>query len=138
MFSRTKRVHESIGGQCSGSVSTFKECNRRECDGNYSIYFNKTISIFYVIVVKSINNFSNLLDGCKWNDWQEGKCSKSCGGGKMTRTRTQAMFPALGGKKCIGEPSITVSCNIQECPGNYLVYSTACQIVISNANCRKV
>ena len=59
-----------------------------------------------------------MLVNCVWNEWNEGECSKQCGGGKRTNTRAPRVNAAYGGKECIGTSSIEESCNTQECPGN--------------------
>jgi len=48
-----------------------------------------------------------------WSNW--GSCSKTCGGGTMTRTRTVITQAANGGRAC---PTLEDSstCNNQECP----------------------
>lgn len=54
----------------------------------------------------------------EWSDWSD--CSKECGGGKETRTRTVLVQDAFGGKKC---PTLTESreCNTQSCPVDCVV-----------------
>ena len=50
-----------------------------------------------------------------WSLWSS--CSKSCGGGTQTRTRT-CTNPALfcGGESCFGLSTESQSCNTQSCP----------------------
>jgi hypothetical protein len=53
---------------------------------------------------------------CKMSDWtQWGACSKTCGGGTQTRTRTVTTPAANGGVAC---PALTdtSNCNVQPCP----------------------
>ena len=52
---------------------------------------------------------------CQWNDWQIGKCSKSCGGGTRTKTRTKKTESSDGGI-CEGEATMQEACNTQQCP----------------------
>ena len=59
---------------------------------------------------------------CKWNDWIPGTCSKTCGGGTKTKTRTEKVSAEHGGKNCDGPSSAEENCNIQKCPGNERVY----------------
>ena len=54
---------------------------------------------------------------CEWNDWVQGDCDKSCGGGVRTDTRTVNVDAQHGGDECQGPSSMEVSCNTQECPG---------------------
>ncbi|XP_063690486.1 uncharacterized protein LOC134823063 [Bolinopsis microptera] len=77
------------GEDCQGEDSESQDCNSQECpvDGGWS-------------------NFS---------EWLE--CSKTCGGGSQTRTRTCTNpSPANGGEDCQGEDSESQDCNPQECP----------------------
>ena len=55
---------------------------------------------------------------CKWNDWIIGGCTKSCGGGIRTNTRTKNATSAHGGKECDGVSFAEERCNEQNCPGN--------------------
>ena len=57
---------------------------------------------------------------CEWNDWVIGECSKDCGGGTRTNTRTEKLSADHGGDACDGASSIEESCNIQECPGKII------------------
>ncbi|CEM40094.1 unnamed protein product [Vitrella brassicaformis CCMP3155] len=53
---------------------------------------------------------------CELADWHsEGACSKTCGGGKMTRTRTVIAPPGNGGAGC-GPLTKTAKCNTDPCP----------------------
>ena len=59
---------------------------------------------------------------CEWNDWEIGTCSKPCGGGSRTNTRTQKVSAAHGGNECNGTTSVDESCNVQECPGKEVFF----------------
>ena len=51
----------------------------------------------------------------EWTDWSE--CSKECGPGTKTRTRTCSKpVPAHGGDTCVGDSTETQSCNTKDCP----------------------
>ncbi|XP_078377620.1 SCO-spondin-like [Oculina patagonica] len=53
----------------------------------------------------------------EWTEWRE--CSRSCGGGLHSRTRTCTNPPPRhGGKDCSGKPDQTRPCNTQSCPVN--------------------
>ena len=53
---------------------------------------------------------------CQWGPWKSfTKCSKSCGIGKQTRSRSKSIIERNGGK-CLGSPNETKSCNNQNCP----------------------
>ena len=58
----------------------------------------------------------NIVD-CEWNDWNIGTCTKSCGGGTRTNTRTTKDLADHGGKECDGVASLQENCNSQPCPG---------------------
>jgi len=67
-----------------------------------------------------------------WTSW--GTCSKTCGGGQQTRTRTITKQPANGGTSC---PTLSESqsCNTQVCPTATTTSScdtTACSRVIND------
>jgi hypothetical protein len=57
--------------------------------------------------------YSYLVD-CEWNDWETGECSKTCGGGSRTNSRTKETEEAFGGV-CEGDPSMEEECNVQAC-----------------------
>ena len=54
---------------------------------------------------------------CEWNDWVIGECSKSCGEGIRTNTRSVKTTAEHGGKECDGSTSIEEHSNTEECPG---------------------
>lgn len=58
------------------------------------------------------------VDG-KWGVWGKWTtCSKTCGGGYMSRSRTcNNPAPQNGGRPCQGPSSERNSCNDQKCPG---------------------
>ena len=72
------------------------------------------------ILLTSFYSICAIVD-CEWDEWTNGTCSKSCGGGLMTRTRKPKRDAAHGGKNCTGDPRIHESCNVQECPGKFNV-----------------
>ena len=53
---------------------------------------------------------------CKWGDWDYGKCSKTCGGGKRTNYRKVLVHQSNGGKACTGSTWEFQNCNTQSCP----------------------
>ena len=55
-----------------------------------------------------------------------GNCSEDCGGGMRTNTRTKNVEEAHGGV-CVGEATITESCNTDECPGKKSAHKNVMQ-----------
>ena len=56
------------------------------------------------------------LVNCQWGEWNEdSECSKSCGGGTQTRSRSKIVVEKYGGK-CDGASNQTISCNKEDCP----------------------
>ncbi|NWV42606.1 HMCN1 protein, partial [Grantiella picta] len=77
------------GRGCQGPHSDLRSCHHQPCpvDGSWS----------------------------EWGLWEE--CSKSCGQGNRTRSRTCSNPPAQhGGKPCEGSALETVMCNLRPCP----------------------
>ncbi|CAM9592142.1 unnamed protein product [Lampetra fluviatilis] len=82
------------GRPCAGPASDSRPCASRPCpvDGGWS----------------------------DWSPWEE--CSRSCGQGNRTRTRTCGNPPAQhGGRACEGRPLERILCNARPCPvaGNW-------------------
>ncbi len=54
---------------------------------------------------------------CEWDDWEDwDECSKTCGGGKTSRTRKVDTKEMNGGKKCKGKKKEEKECNKDPCP----------------------
>ena len=64
----------------------------------------------------------NILAHCEWGEWRIGRCDRSCGVGKRTKTRTIKFEAKNGGRECDveGSSSTTEDCNVQDCPGKSL------------------
>ncbi|XP_011537602.1 A disintegrin and metalloproteinase with thrombospondin motifs 14 isoform X1 [Homo sapiens] len=56
-----------------------------------------------------------------WSSWTKfGSCSRSCGGGVRSRSRScNNPSPAYGGRLCLGPMFEYQVCNSEECPGTY-------------------
>ena len=81
------------------------------------------------VVYTSLNIFP--IVNCVWNEWQIGECSKTCGGGTRTNTRTKKVQEAHGGT-CEGHATSKEECNAQECPPSKqqkFVYYLRCGII---------
>ncbi|XP_053098888.1 hemicentin-1 isoform X3 [Hemicordylus capensis] len=69
--------------------------------------------------IRSCQNKLCPVDGnwSEWASWEE--CSKTCGQGNKTRTRTCSSPPAQhGGRPCEGSAVESVMCNFRPCPVN--------------------
>uniref|UniRef100_UPI000EF4EB44 coadhesin-like n=1 Tax=Ciona intestinalis TaxID=7719 RepID=UPI000EF4EB44 len=54
---------------------------------------------------------------CSWGNWgRYGSCSRNCGGGTQTRSRSVAIQPSCGGSGCPGSTVQSQRCNAQCCP----------------------
>ena len=57
---------------------------------------------------------------CVWGEWSMfSQCDKSCGGGKMYKTRTK-LEPAKYGGTCPGVAKVIKDCNTHKCPSKCL------------------
>ena len=57
---------------------------------------------------------------CVWGPWSKfSQCDRSCGGGKMYKTRTK-LEPAKYGGTCPGVAKVIKNCNTHECPSKCL------------------
>ena len=55
---------------------------------------------------------------CEWNAWNNGTCTKACGGGTRHNNRTVKIPDDHGGNECVGPAFVNETCNAQKCPGN--------------------
>ena len=69
------------------------------------------------------------MDG-GWSPWYNmTDCSKSCGGGVITKWRNCTQpSPSCGGSDCQGANVTTVLCNSQCCQGTNKMHSTTCTV----------
>ena len=57
---------------------------------------------------------------CTWGSYGEWTtCTKPCGGGEKTRSRSEETPASNGGLECEGNSTERSSCNEDSCPGNY-------------------
>ena len=54
---------------------------------------------------------------CEWNSWSSGSCSKTCGKGVLTYTRSKRVTENDKGS-CSGSSTKTEDCHKKDCPGN--------------------
>ena len=57
-----------------------------------------------------------LSENCEWNGWKISECSKTCGGGTRTKSRSKKKEESNGGV-CTGESILNEKCKTQKCPG---------------------
>ena len=64
-------------------------------------------------------NFVDPVIDCVWGDWNFSTCSKTCGLGVMTVTRSISQ-PAVGpgAMDCVGEDFKIISCHEESCSDN--------------------
>ena len=68
-------------------------------------------------------NYQIQIANGNWNNWSPySACSKTCGGGSRSKTRTKKVKEVHGGN-CEGEHKINESCNTQDCPGSMLGFN---------------
>ena len=86
--SRPVATPASDGGKpCEGNSTQWENCNMQTCGFD-----------------------------CVWGLWGEwSTCSKTCGGGRKSRSRKVAMPATRGGETCKGPGVIWESCNTQTC-----------------------
>ena len=54
---------------------------------------------------------------CTWRNWGSWEaCSKTCGSGTKSRSRSKD-GPLYGGRQCSGSSTDSESCNLKNCPG---------------------
>eukprot|EP00397_Hematodinium_sp_SG-2012_P001492 GEMP01001495.1.p1 GENE.GEMP01001495.1~~GEMP01001495.1.p1 ORF type:complete len:1042 (+),score=197.84 GEMP01001495.1:242-3367(+) len=98
---RARRIEKypKMGGKaCEGPLEEIKGCNM-QCDHG-----------------KNTVHPTHAPANCafsKWSDWTE--CSRSCGAGDQTRTRTVVDAPELGGLACNDDLEMVRSCNTDAC-----------------------
>ena len=79
------------------------------------VYYNKNKATSNFIKIQC---FQFLSVDCEWNPFEKwSNCSKTCGGGNQTRTRTAHKKEAFGGAPCEGPAEETQACNEEACPG---------------------
>ena len=54
---------------------------------------------------------------CNWGNWNPwSQCSRTCGGGQQSRTRSKRNEASNGGMNCQGGTTENRACNGQGCP----------------------
>ena len=66
----------------------------------------------------TIPNLAVAID-CEWGAWTTKDCSKTCGQGTRTKTRSVRVGATHGGK-CIGKNTMSEPCNLRNCPSKCL------------------
>ena len=83
-----------------------------------------------------------MLVDCVWNNWSAWtSCSKLCGGGQQSHTRTIKDAAQGGGQECIGPEIETKVCNTQDCLGgnkfnsDYMILSQQTAMLVQYKIC---
>ena len=68
-------------------------------------------------LTKPLTLHLHALVNCEWSDWPTDwtTCSKDCGGGTQSKTRTKTVEAQHGGTECAGDTVIVQSCNMTAC-----------------------
>ncbi|XP_063690949.1 coadhesin-like [Bolinopsis microptera] len=101
---------------CSKECGTGSQSRTRTCK-NPAPAHGGTECVGENTETQDCNTQSCPVDG-GWSDYEEwSDCSKECGTGSQSRTRTCTNpAPAHGGTECVGENTETQDCNTQSCP----------------------
>ncbi|XP_061184993.1 uncharacterized protein LOC133193009 [Saccostrea echinata] len=111
----------------SGSKSRSRSCNNPAPAGGGSYCAGSSTS------TATCTLSACPIDG-KWGSWGSyGSCSKTCGGGTQSRSRSCSNpAPQHGGKSCPGSTSSSQNCNTHNCPidGNWASWGSygACSL----------
>ena len=74
---------------------------------------------YFAVFLQYYVPFSLITVDCVWNGWEEWtSCSKSCEGGRRSKTRTIKIPASSGGKQCTGSLDVEVVCNTNMCKGS--------------------
>ena len=72
-----------------------------------------------------VHNFWGIIVHGGYGEWSNSPCSRTCGGGEMTRTRScNSPAPQYGGENCVGISEEVTPCNPDHCPSKYILYFT--------------
>ena len=56
-------------------------------------------------------------EDCRWSSWSEWtQCTKTCGKGQRSKSRTIQRTAKNGGKDCVGNRRTTWQCQMKKCP----------------------
>ena len=123
--SRTRQCDSpppSHGGlDCDGSNAEKTTCNTQACPGKRY----KILNILFCRNSKLKGNPQNnvctknliLAIHCEWSDWAYGDCSRTCGSGTRSKTRSKTKEEENGGT-CPGGATEIEPCKDKECPSN--------------------
>ena len=115
----------SAWSSCSKTCEGGEQSRTRTCSAPYPALGGEICSGAH-ISTQACGSSNCRVDG-KWTAWSSwSPCSKTCGGGQESRTRTCSdPFPKFGGKVCPGAHLKTQSCGSENCQvdGNWANWS---------------
>ncbi|XP_065939379.1 coadhesin [Magallana gigas] len=103
-------------GSCSKSCGSGSQSRSRSCNNPSPAYGGNSCSGSSTSS-QSCNTHNCPIHG-GWSSWSGyGSCSKSCGSGSQSRSRScNNPSPAYGGNSCSGSSTSSQSCNTHNCP----------------------
>ena len=99
------------------------ECSKT-CGGGYTVHTREVVKEAqeYGVCVEDRHKVFHCNEArcpdndCQWSDWSSTDCSKTCGGGVRTLTRTVLSNATGSGLSCSGPDYQQVHCNEDLCP----------------------
>ena len=76
--------------------------------------------------------FKYLVVQCEWSTWVDERCSRSCGGGLLSRIRIKTQEEV--GTECKGDAKVVKECNKMKCPSMLSFFLTLMVIKMSSKN----
>uniref|UniRef100_A0A8C2VRJ2 Hemicentin-1 n=1 Tax=Chinchilla lanigera TaxID=34839 RepID=A0A8C2VRJ2_CHILA len=122
------------GNPCQGSESEMRNCQKKLCPGTllhlidchvvsryqlpFPAYGVASVFILAIQIYLTAKWFHLCVVDGRWSEWSLWEeCTKSCGRGNRTRTRTCNNPPAQhGGRPCEGNAVEIIMCNVRPCP----------------------
>lgn len=124
-WQRVKRQHYHDNQQQNGAQPRYQHSNghgNHRYNGNLA-YSQQDLIIPQNVILGAGDHRSH--ESGRWEPWSESsECSRTCGGGVASQTRTCLETRSDGSSLCIGPNRKYFSCNIQDCPEGSVDYRT--------------